>query len=222
MLLNLEGRQVAPRRVFCIGRNYRDHIAELGGEVPDEVVIFMKPDTALLPEGVPIPVPDHGDELHYEAEVVLLIGREGRVQETDDYTDFIAGVSLGLDMTLRDVQRRIFAATRPWELCKAFDGSAPIGRFRRLENVPDLGSLRFTCTINDEVRQRGDVRDMLFPPGTLLKAISRAWKLLPGDLVFTGTPAGIGGVNPGDRIRLESDALGRFDWRVGARVKRPD
>lgn len=214
MLLDLEGRQIAPRRVFCIGRNYRDHIAELGGEVPSEVVIFMKPATSLLAAGRPIPVPSHGSELHYEGELVLLIGREGRVREQAEAPAFVAGLSLGLDMTLRDVQRTIFAHARPWELCKAFDGSAPVGRFRRIENVPDPASLCFTCSVNGERRQTGDVRDMLFPPEALLVAISRAWALMPGDVVYTGTPAGIGPVGPGDHLRLESDALGRFDWRV--------
>lgn len=214
MQLILEDTAIEPRRVFCIGRNYRDHVSELGDQVPDDVIIFMKPSTSLVAEGTEIPVPGYGRELHQEGELVLLIGSEGRATCPAKAMEMVSGLSLGLDMTLRDVQRKLFADARPWELCKSFDGSAPIGRFRRRQAVPELDSLRFTCSVNGILRQSGAVRDMIFSPGQLVMAVSRAWKLLPGDIIYTGTPAGIGAVGPGDRISLECAQLGSFGWRV--------
>lgn len=203
------------RRIFCIGRNYRAHAAELGHEVPQAPVIFMKPSTSLLKPGNRIPMPSHGAELHHEAEVVLLIGREGKPASPAEAIRFIGGVSIGLDLTLRDVQNRLKAKGLPWELSKAFDGSATVGTFRFLDLSHDSGGIVFRCLVNGQERQRGNTADVIFPFPVLVHEISRYWSLLPGDLIYTGTPEGVSSLNIGDKVTVESELIGSFTWEIG-------
>ena len=213
--IELDGATYAPRRIFCIGRNYADHAAELGNRVPESPVIFMKPVSCLVPAGRTIRRPTHGSDLHFEAELVLLIGGDpGSEQTPASGAATIVGVALGLDLTLRDLQSSFKDRGLPWELAKAFDGSAPIGDFMAASAV-DLASLEFTCSVNGSVRQRGNTADMIFPPSALMAAISRAWTLLPGDLIYTGTPAGVGGLDAGDRVVVEAEEIGSFAWNIG-------
>ena len=202
------------RRIFCIGRNYYDHIKELSDQVPEKPVIFMKSESSLVPEGVKIKFPTHGKEFHYETELVLLIGKAGRPATVKKAMDHVAGISLGFDMTMRDVQRYLLPKGLPWELCKAFDQSAPIGRFVDRKKIKDLKNIEFFGKVNGKVVQHGNSGQMMNSFGTLVFEISRAWNLLPGDLIYTGTPSGIGPVNHCDTITAESKEIGSFSWKI--------
>lgn len=200
-------------RIFCIGQNYAAHARELGhavagpGEPP---VVFMKPETSLAAPGVTVPWPRHGAELHFETELVVAVGREGHPADEGEALSFIAGFALGFDLTLRDVQRRCKDAGHPWERAKAFDHSALCGP---IATVP-WQRFVFTGSINGDARQVGDTEDMIFPIPRLLVELGRVWRLRPGDLIYTGTPSGVGPLRPGDTLAAECPALGRVEWRM--------
>ncbi len=208
------GNQIyTPQRVFCIGRNYAEHARELRNELPESPVVFMKPASCLVPPGKRIPFPRHGKDLHYEAELVVVIGQSGLPVNEDDAAEWIAGLTLGLDLTLRDVQQELKSKGLPWELSKAFEQSAPLGDTASLP-PRSLEEIHFECRINGELRQSGRVEDMLFSIPRLLCELGRTWVWRPGDLLYTGTPAGVGPLNPGDRIEVSGPALGSFSWSM--------
>ena len=214
MNLQVGTRQIPPGRVFCIGMNYVEHIHELKNELPEAPVIFMKPTSSLVPPGGEVIKPTHGNALHYETEVVVLIGQKGRPRTPDEARSFIGGLSLGMDMTLRDVQTTLRAKANPWELSKSFETSAPVGNFTPVSPELDLASLEFTGLVNGIVRQKGNTADMVFPIPRLILAVAQVWTLLPGDLIYTGTPVGIGPVIPGDRMTATAPWCGQFEWTV--------
>ncbi len=201
-------------RIFCVGRNYVAHAQELKNEVPDTPVIFMKPVSALVLPDQSVPFPAHGADLHHEVEVVILIGQAGRAHTPAEAASLISGLTLGLDLTLRDVQNKLKTKGLPWELAKAFDASAMIGHFTPYTPAIDLTSLSFACHVNNELRQQGCTDQMIFPIQTLLVFISSIWQLQPGDLIYTGTPAGVGPLKPGDQITISADWAGRFSWNI--------
>ncbi len=202
-------------RIFCIGRNYSEHAKELGNEVPGSPVIFMKPWTCLVRPGWDVRMPKHGSDLHFETELVLEIGRAGRPESEADAAAYVGGLTVGFDLTLRDVQDRLKAQGKPWELAKAFDDSAPCGVVRRFApGTVDLDAVKFTGRVNGVLRQEGDSGQMIFPISRLLVELGRVWRLMPGDQVFTGTPAGVGPVSAGDEIEAESGLPGVFRWRI--------
>ena len=202
-------------RIYCIGRNYADHVAELSNPIPEAPLVFMKPATALLGQGETIELPPGETEVHLETELVVLIGREGRYAAGEKLDRWIAGLALGLDLTLRDLQAVLKSKGHPWERAKGFDGSAPLGPLTPFDpEIHPLGNLRFQGYVNGECRQRGDTAEMLFPLPTLLENLSETWRLRPGDLVFTGTPAGVGPLVTGDRVEARSDCLQGASWRV--------
>lgn len=203
-------REYEAGRIFCIGRNYVEHVREFGNETPSRPVVFLKPATCLLPVGQRIHMPRHGRQLHHEAELVLLLDPRGGEPGWRD----VAAVSLGLDLTLRDVQDDLKKRGLPWELAKAFEGSAPIGSFVPAASIADPASIAFTLSVGGQLRQRGDCTLMIFPVGAILRELAKAWELRAGDLVFTGTPAGVGPLVPGDRVEIESADIGRFAWDV--------
>ena len=199
-------------RIFCIGRNYAKHVAELGEPASDDCVIFMKPASCRVAAGDDVSLPRDRGAIHHEAEVVVRIGRGGKDIAETRALAHVDAVTLGLDLTLRDLQNRLKRAGAPWELCKAFEHSAPLGDW---QPVPDnLQSLRFECRVNEELRQSGDTADMLFPVARLIAILSATWTLAPGDMIFTGTPEGVGPLNPGDKVSLTADRLGAFSWRM--------
>lgn len=208
-MVQLGDRQLRAERVFCVGRNYTEHARELGNEPPPAPVIFMKPATSILAPGRAIRAPEHGDDLHYEAELVLLLDPVGQGGWDD-----VAGIAVGLDLTLRDVQRDLKSRGLPWELAKAFDGSAPLGPFTRLGEIGDREGVEFRCRINGQERQHGRIADMIFAVPRLIAALSRAWTLRTGDLVYTGTPAGVGPLRSGDRVELSGTGLVSCSWSV--------
>ena len=201
-------------RIFCIGRNYAEHASELGNAVPASPVVFMKPASALLEAGSSVPFPTHGHDLQHEVEIVVRVARAGRDIDEQKAMDYLDAVTVGIDLTLRDIQSALKSGGLPWEPAKAFDGSAPIGKFKTLDQAPDLASLSFSCTVNGEIRQQGDTADMIFPIPVLVAHLSGIWTLQPGDLIFTGTPAGVDSLRPGDLLMASAQGVGEFQWRI--------
>ena len=197
-------------KIICIGRNYADHIAELHNEVPAAPVIFLKPETALLQRGQPFFIPNFSQDIHHELELVLRVCKNGRhIDEQFAHTYFDA-VGLGIDFTARDLQSELKKKGLPWELAKAFDGSAPISpTFRPVAEIPDLANLNFHLEVNGETRQTGNSALMLHPFAAIISFVSRYFSLKMGDLIFTGTPAGVGPVRVGDQLAgyLEGEKL---------------
>ena len=189
-------------KIICIGRNYADHIAELHNETPSAPVIFMKPETALVQRGQPFFVPDFSHDVHYELELVLRICKNGRHIEEKFAPTYFDAIGLGIDFTARDLQSDLKKKGLPWELAKAFDGSAPISpTFKPVADFPDFANIDFRLEVNGEVRQQGNSGLMLHPFANIIAFVSQYITLKQGDLVFTGTPAGVGQVQPGDELR---------------------
>lgn len=206
-------------KIICIGRNYARHIEELhdGGTRPAEPIFFLKPDTALLRNNDPFYVPSFSQEVDYECELVVRINRVGKAIEERFAHRYYDEVGLGIDFTARDVQRDAIAKGLPWEAAKAFDRSAALSpEFIPLADLGgDVQNLHFELTLNDEVRQRGFTGDMLFGVNRLITHVSQFMTLRMGDLLYTGTPVGVGAVQPGDTLRatLEGRELLNFDIR---------
>ena len=206
-------------KIICIGRNYADHVRELrdGGTIPAEPLFFLKPDTALLRNNDPFYLPAFSDEVHYECELVVRINRVGRCIAERFARRYYDEVGLGIDFTARDLQRRAIAEGLPWEASKAFDHSAALSpRFLPLAELGgDVQRLRFELALNGQVRQRGDTAEMIFPVDRLIAHVSQYVTLRMGDLLYTGTPVGVGPVHAGDTLRatLEGETLLDFDIR---------
>ncbi|MFB6258139.1 MAG: fumarylacetoacetate hydrolase family protein [Flavobacteriales bacterium] len=188
-------------KILCVGRNYREHASELGNDVPAEPLFFSKPSTALLPGGGTVPYPTFTRELHFETELVLRIGTAGQRIDEAAAENYIEGIGIGLDLTARDVQRSLKEKGHPWTKAKGFDRSAPVSEdFMELSAIPDLGNLEFGADKNGRTAQEGNSGDMIFPFATLLAHISRYMTLQKGDLIFTGTPSGVGPLDVGDHL----------------------
>ncbi|MBM1142406.1 fumarylacetoacetate hydrolase family protein [Alcanivorax sp. ZXX171] len=188
-------------KIVCVGRNYADHARELGNEVPSQPLLFMKGANALCSLHEPLVLPEGQGEVHHEVEMVVMIGKRLRGEtdlETIRYS--IAAYGIGLDLTLRDVQARLKEKGQPWERAKAFDGAAPVSGFVDARGISVRQNLEVSLEINGETRQHGHTGQMLFPTFELLADINRVFTLEPGDLVFTGTPAGVGPLVSGDRF----------------------
>lgn len=208
-------------KIICIGRNYNDHIQEKdlggGGVKPSEPLFFMKPDTAMLRNNDPFYIPPFSQEIHYECELVVRINRVGRHIERRFAHRYYDEVGLGIDFTARDLQRRAIAEGLPWEACKSFDYSAALApQFLPLAELGgDVQQLDFQLKLNGEVRQQGHTAEMLWTVDELIAHVSQYVTLRMGDLLFTGTPAGVGKVSAGDNLRatLCGHELLNFDIR---------
>ncbi len=206
-------------KIICIARNYRAHIEELdgAGRKPDEAPqFFMKPDTALLRNNDPFYIPDFSAEVDYECELVVRINRVGRAIARKFAHRYYNEVGLGIDFTARDLQREAIAGGLPWEACKAFDRSAALSaEFVPLANLGgDVQNLRFEMLLNGQVRQRGWTGDMIFTVDEIIAHISRFVTLKMGDLIYTGTPVGVGQVHPGDRLTASLEGGRLFDFLI--------
>lgn len=186
-------------KIFCIGRNYADHAKELNNAVPSAPMIFMKPPTALVRNGRDVYYPEFTKNMHYEAEIVLRICRNGRHVEEKFAHKYFDAITIGIDFTARDVQDKCKAKGHPWEIAKAFDDSAPIGEFIELSEV-NLEEIHFHLCQNGTTVQDGNTQDLIFPFATLISYISKFFRLQKGDLIFTGTPAGVGATKIGDHL----------------------
>ncbi|MBK6861863.1 MAG: fumarylacetoacetate hydrolase family protein [Saprospiraceae bacterium] len=186
-------------KIFCIGRNYSDHAKELNNPVPQEPVVFMKPVTALLQNNKAFYYPNFTKDLHHEIELVYKIGKKGRSIPENLALNYITEVTVGIDFTARDLQQKCKEKGLPWEIAKAFDHSAVIGKWISLENL-NLENLEFSLIKNDQTIQTGNSRDMIFSIQKIIHFLSQYFTLSLGDLIFSGTPAGVGPVQIGDQL----------------------
>ncbi len=186
-------------KIICIGRNYIDHARELDNPVPEEPVFFMKPDSAIIKNNKPFFLPDFSDEIHHEVELVVKISRLGKHIERKFAHRYYEEIGIGIDFTARDLQRECKAKGLPWEIAKAFDGSAPLGGFLPKKELSDPVS--FHLDINGKEVQRGSTSDMIFSFDEVIAYVSRFVTLRTGDLIFTGTPAGVGPVKKNDHLQ---------------------
>ncbi|MBI2966858.1 MAG: fumarylacetoacetate hydrolase family protein [Bacteroidetes bacterium] len=187
-------------KIICVARNYSEHAREMNNPVPEDPVIFLKPDTALLKEDEPFTMPAFSTEIHYETEIVLKISGTGKNILPGQSLSLVESVTVGIDFTARDIQNRSKQKGLPWETAKSFDGSAAVGKFLPLTGIPSFEKITFRLDINGQTRQKGFTGDMIYPVDFLLTYISKYFTLLPGDLVFTGTPAGVGRINESDLL----------------------
>jgi 5-carboxymethyl-2-hydroxymuconate isomerase len=208
--LRLQEKHIPAGKLLCIGRNYAEHAREMKAEVPKEPVVFLKPATALIGDGEDVVIPPFSHDLHHEVEMVVLIGKGGRNIPVGAAYEYIAGYGVGLDMTLRDVQAEAKKKGLPWTVAKGFDTSAPVSGFVPASAVPDPHRLTITLCVNGEERQRGSTADMLFRVETLVSYLSSVFTLEPGDLIFTGTPEGVGPARPGDILTASLESVGNL------------
>ena len=200
-------------KIFCVGRNYSDHAKELGNDVPDEPVIFMKPKSALLQPHTPFYYPEFTNELHYECELVLRISKNGKYIQDKFANKYYDAVTAGIDFTARDIQNDLKAKGLPWEKAKAWDNSAVIGKWIPFTNVKDRRDINFSFKKNGELVQQGNSKEMIFDFDYIVSYISNFFSINIGDLVFTGTPKGVGEIVVGDEVEayIENETLLTLD-----------
>ena len=196
-------------KFFCIGRNYVEHAKELGNEVPDEPVIFMKPKSALLAPNVPFYYPEFTNELHYECELVLRISKNGKYISEASASSFFDAITVGIDFTARDIQNELKKKGLPWEKAKAWDNSAVVGKWKMIDDSIDNTNINFSMTKNGEVVQKGNSNQMIHDFNQIIAHISTYFSLNIGDMIFTGTPAGVGEIVVGEELEgfLENESL---------------
>ena len=187
-------------KIICVGLNYRKHAAEMNKPVPSEPLIFLKPDSAILKKNKPFFIPDFSADVQYEAEIVLRISKLGKGIPAKYGGRYFDALTVGIDFTARDLQKRFSQAGYPWELSKTFDGSAPLGNFIPKERFADLSDINFTLDINGERKQTGNTSDLIFSFDDIISFVSRYYTLKTGDLIFTGTPSGVGPVKKDDNL----------------------
>ncbi|MFZ4121252.1 MAG: fumarylacetoacetate hydrolase family protein [Caulobacterales bacterium] len=201
---------MAQSRVFCVGRNYAAHAAEMGADTREPPFFFMKPASALVP-GPEIPYPPDTQDLHHEVELVLRLGIGGNAIPTETALDHIEAYAVGIDLTKRDRQAELKAKGQPWERAKAFDASAPISPFVRAEIIGHPQRAGISLSVNGTVRQQSCISDMIWKPAEIIAHLSTIWTLQPGDVIFTGTPAGVGALHRGDRAQAEVEGIGALE-----------
>ena len=197
------GRHIPIGKILCIGRNYTEHIKELGNATPEAPVIFMKPASSVIGEGERIVIPPYSSDCHHEVELALLIGRKGKDIPADQAMESIAGYGVGIDLTLRDVQSELKKKGLPWEIAKGFDTSCPLSAFVEASGVADPQNLRIRMTVNGEVRQDGNTSMMIHRIPAIVSYMSGRFTLEPGDVILTGTPAGVSRIVSGDHLTAE-------------------
>jgi 2-keto-4-pentenoate hydratase/2-oxohepta-3-ene-1,7-dioic acid hydratase in catechol pathway len=198
--LILKDTKLENMKIIAIGRNYIEHAKELNNPVPKEPMFFMKPETSIIRNNKPFFYPDFSNDVHYETEIVLKINRLGKNIEEKFADRYFNEIGLGIDFTARDLQQICKEKGKPWEMAKAFDGAAPISEFVDINSFKDINDLDFSLKLNGEIVQKGNTRDMIFNFNVLIAYVSKFVTLKIGDLLFTGTPAGVGPVKIGDRL----------------------
>jgi len=187
-------------KIICTGLNYRQHARELNWPIPEEPVLFMKPDSALLKNNKPFFLPDFSTDIHYEVELVVKINRLGKGIALKYAHRYYDEVTLGIDITARDLQARVRKESLPWEITKGFDGAAPVGKFLPVRQFRDIGNIDFRLDINGSTVQKGNTSDMIFSIDRIIEYASVFFTLKTGDLIFTGTPPGVGQLHRNDRL----------------------
>ncbi|BEH09111.1 MULTISPECIES: fumarylacetoacetate hydrolase family protein [Geobacter] len=213
--LSPSGNEFPIGKILCIGRNYAEHIKELGNETPDAPVVFMKPATAVIGDGETIIIPSYSRECHHEAELALLIGKGGKDITPERALEHVAGYGVAIDLTLRDVQAELKKKGLPWEIAKGFDTSCPLSAFVPASRVTDPHDLRITLRVNGEMRQDGSTSLMIHRIPQILSYMSGVFSLEPGDVILTGTPAGVGPLVAGDTV--EAEVVGVAALRVAVK-----
>ena len=196
-------------KIIAIGRNYAEHAKELNNPIPAAPVIFLKPDTAILKDNKPFYHPDFSEDIHHEIEIVLKVSKEGKNISEKFASTYYEEIALGIDFTARDIQQKHKEKGLPWELAKGFDNSAPISNFVSKTQFPDIYQISFHLDVNQETRQTGNTKDLLFSFEQIIVFVSQYITLKKGDLIFTGTPAGVSRVKAGDHLEgyLENEKL---------------
>lgn len=207
------------RRIFCVARNYEDHAKEMGGAGREPPFFFMKPADAVVADagqGIEVPYASLTRNLHHEVELVVALGRGGRDVPKDRALDLVWGYAVGLDMTRRDLQSEMKQQGRPWDIAKGFDASAPIGSITPAEQVPAIADAAIELRVNGRLAQASRIRSMIWSVAEVIAELSRGWHLQAGDLIFTGTPAGVGPVTIGDELQGHIDGLTDLRARIVA------
>lgn len=201
-------------KIACVGKNYLEHSKELGDEIPDKPVIFLKPSSSIIFNGEKILYPQFSKSLHYETELVLLIGKTGKKIKQKDAMDYIAGYTVGLDMTLRDLQTEAKKLGHPWTISKCFDTSTVLGEFVSAIEIKNPNELEIKLWVNGELKQNDNTSNMIYSVEKIIEYLSYFFTLEEGDLVFTGTPKGVGEVKAGDKLIAEISGIGRLQTEV--------
>jgi len=201
-------------KIICVGLNYRKHAAEMNKPVPVEPMIFLKPDSAILKKNKPFFLPDFSADVQFEAEVVLRISRLGKGISVKYAPRYFDALTVGIDFTARDLQNKFKNAGQPWELSKTFDGSAPLGTFMPKDKFARMTDISFTLDVNGVRRQSGNTSDLIFNFNEIISYVSRYYTLKTGDLIFTGTPSGVGPVSKGDNLVAQLECETVLDFFV--------
>ncbi len=201
-------------KIFCLGKNYAKHAAEMKADVPQKPVVFMKPSSAIVHNGAKVKYPAMTKDLHHETEIYFVIGKEGKNIRKEDARSYITAMGIGLDLTLRDLQTELKNAGNPWLISKGFDGSAPISQAVPVDGV-DFNSLELNLTVNGKQRQHGSYKNTIFKIEETIAFISQLFTLERGDLIFTGTPEGVAQLVPGDRLHAELIGHTSIDVEIG-------
>ena len=201
-------------RVFCVGRNYEDHAREMGGDVREPPFFFSKPATAVFVPNEHVPYPSRTDDFHHEVELVVALGSGGRGLTAEQARDCVLGYAVGVDFTRRDLQLDAKQHGRPWDVAKGFDASGPVSALISRETTGWLTQGRIALSVNGELRQQGNLASMIWAVDEIIAELSTYYTLQPGDVIFTGTPAGVSAVVPGDRIEAAIDGVGRIAFKV--------
>jgi 2-keto-4-pentenoate hydratase/2-oxohepta-3-ene-1,7-dioic acid hydratase in catechol pathway len=208
------GRCLTVGKLLCIGRNYADHAAEMERDVPVEPMVFLKPSSAIIRSGDTVRLPSQSQVVHHEVELVAVIGRGGRNIPMNAALDHVAAYAVGLDVTARDLQDQAKEERHPWSVAKGFDTFAPLGPLASAAAVGDPQALTLRLRRNDETQQEASTGDMIFPVAELVRHCSQIFTLEPGDLIYTGTPSGVGPIEDGDVLRAEATGCAPLEVRV--------
>ena len=208
------------RRIYCVGRNYRDHIREMKeADERDPPFFFQKPTDAITGDGATIPYPAYTDDLQHEIELVVALGRRGSAIAVDCATEYIFGYAVGIDLTRRDRQREARERAQPWEVGKSFDHSAPCGPIQPITSTGAISHGRISLKVNGAERQKGDIGQMIWNVSEVITNLSEQYEIFPGDLIYTGTPGGVGSIFPGDHLEGEIEGLGTLSIKIGPRQR---
>jgi 5-carboxymethyl-2-hydroxymuconate isomerase len=210
------GQELPIGKILCIGRNYVDHIRELGNETPTAPVIFMKPASSVIATGEEIHIPPYSTNCHHEAELALLVGKRARNIPEGEALSCLVGYGVAIDLTLRDVQDELKKKGLPWDIAKGFDTACPLSDFVPANQVPDPQQLTIVMTVNGEERQNGPTSLMINPAARIVSHLSTIFTLEPGDVILTGTPAGVSRIEPGDQLTAEIPGVASLQVSVAA------
>jgi fumarylpyruvate hydrolase len=203
------------RRIYCIGRNYAEHAKEMGASVePGRPMFFMKPADAIVADDGDIAYPPATADLHHEVEMIVALARGGHAIAREDALDCVFGYGVGLDLTRRDLQAAAKAKGHPWDAAKGFDDSAPASALHRVADVGHPRRARLSLEVNGELRQQADIAEMVFDVAAIIHELSLLWTLAPGDLIFTGTPAGVAALQRGDHVHARLEGVAELHGRI--------